>query len=95
VKNSDLLVPLFIGVAILRSRLWDIDIIIRKTLVYSILTGRLAIVYFGSVVLFQQLFHAEGQSQIVTVISTLATAALFASLRETERKGRYDSESRG
>jgi hypothetical protein len=79
-----LLIPISIGVAILRSRLWNIDIIIRRTLVYGWLTGLLVLIYFGSVVLWQtifRLFTGRAQSEVVTVISTLVIAALFSPLR--------------
>jgi hypothetical protein len=85
-KVSDVLlnvVPLFLTLAILRSRLWDIDIIIRKTATYSVLTGLLALVYFGSVLVLQAVFSTLGgqRSEGVIVISTLAIAALFLPLR--------------
>ena len=79
-----LLIPLSIGIAILRYRLWDIDLIIRRTLVYSVLSSALALTYFASVVLLQAAFRVltgQGQNQLVTVASTLAIAALFAPLR--------------
>jgi hypothetical protein len=76
--------PLGIGLAILRHRLWDIDVIIRKTLVYSVLTGLLALTYLGSVLLLQSVFGGltgDRQTPLVTVLSTLAIAALFGPLR--------------
>ncbi len=78
---TSLLIPLSIGIAILRCRLWDIDILIRRTPVYSLLTA--ALVYFGSVVILQAAFRmlTAGTSQLAVAGSTLAIAALFAPLR--------------
>ena len=83
VLGSLLLVPLSIGVAILGYRLWDIDIIINRALVYSAVTTMLGLVFFGGVTLLQGIFRAlTGQgSQLAIVASTLAIAALFEPLR--------------
>jgi len=77
-------IPLSIGIAILRYRLWDIDLLIRRTLVYALLTGLLALAYFGSVLVLENIFSAltgQQQSTLVTVLSTLVIAALFVLLR--------------
>ena len=76
-------VPIAAGVAILKHRLYDIDIIINRTLVYGTLTASLVLVYVGGIVVLQTLFRAlTGQeSQLAVVVSTLAIAALFDPLR--------------
>jgi hypothetical protein len=87
---SMLLIPLSIGAAMLRSRLWAIDFIINRALVYSVLTVTLALIYFVSVVLLQVLFRSvvgQGQPATVIVISTLAIAALFTPLRRRVQIG--------
>ena len=75
--------PIAAGIAILRYRLYDIDFVINRTLVYGTLTAALALVYVASIVLFQGLFRAltGGTSQLAVVASTLAIAALFVPLR--------------
>jgi hypothetical protein len=80
---SFLLVPLSISVAVLRSHLFDIDLIINRTLVYGLLTAMLALVYFGSIVLLQRLFVGltGEQSTLAVVACTLVIAALFNPLR--------------
>jgi hypothetical protein len=78
-----LLIPLSIGMAILRSRLYEIDLLINRTLVYGALTAMLVGVYVGSVVSLQYAFRAltGGESQLAVVASTLTIAALFNPLR--------------
>ena len=75
--------PVGVGIAILKYRLYDIDLLINRTLVYGALTGILALVYLGGVVALQALFrYLTGQgSQLAIVASTLAIAALFGPLR--------------
>jgi hypothetical protein len=78
-----LTVPVTIGVAMLRYRLYDIDLIINRTIVYGLLTASLVLLYVGSVVGLQYAFgvFAGGSSQLAVVASTLLIAALFSPLR--------------
>ncbi|HVD34438.1 MAG TPA: hypothetical protein VNB93_01755 [Rubrobacter sp.] len=78
-------VPVAIGFAVLRYRLYDIDIIINRTLVYGSLTAMLVAIYFSGVATTQLLYRTltgqEQQPQFAVVVSTLAIAALFNPLR--------------
>ena len=78
-------IPLAVGIAILKYRLYDIDIIINRTLVYGSLTATLLAVYFGGVATIQAVFRfltgQEQQPQLAVVVSTLAIAALFNPVR--------------
>jgi hypothetical protein len=80
---SFLLVPLSISVAVLRSHLFDIDVLINRTLVYGSLTAMLIGLYFGGIVVLQRLFVAltGEKSTRAVVASTLVIAALFNPLR--------------
>jgi hypothetical protein len=86
VAGSDafmLLIPLSIGVAVLRSRLFDIDVVINRALVYGSLTATLVALYVGGIVVLQRVFVAltGEQSTLAVVASTLAIPALFNPLR--------------
>jgi hypothetical protein len=78
-------IPIATGIAILRYRLYDIDVVINRTLVYVVLTATLAAVYFGGVATVQAIFRAltgqQEQPQLAIVVSTLVIAALFNPLR--------------
>jgi len=78
-------IPIAIGIAILRYRLYEIDLLINRTLVYGSLTVMLALVYSGGVATTQAVFRTltgqEQQPQLAVVVSTLAIAALFSPLR--------------
>jgi hypothetical protein len=78
-------IPVAVGIAILKYRLYNIDVIINRTLVYGSLTLMLALVYFGGVTATQAVFTVltgqEEQPQLAIVVSTLVIAALFTPLR--------------
>src|SRR5438132_14306741 len=77
------LYPFCLGIAILRYRLWDIDIIINRTLVYGSLTALLILVYVGLIIALQALLRGmfNQNNDVAIVVSTLSIAALFQTLR--------------
>jgi hypothetical protein len=79
-------VPIAVGFAVLRYRLYDIDLLVNRTLVYGTLTAALALIYLGGVATIQAIFRAlagqHDQPQLAVVVSTLAIAALFNPLRK-------------
>lgn len=79
-----LLAPLSLGLACLRYRLWDIDLVINRGMILSVITTVLAAIYFASGLALQGLFQAltgQGQSEIATAVSTLAIGAAFQPVR--------------
>jgi hypothetical protein len=97
-----LIIPLSVGVAVLRYRLYDIDLIIRRTIQYGLITLLLGSIYYGMIIVLEQLFRSlTGQdSPLTIVISTLVIATLFNPIRkriqlEIDRRfyrSRYDAE---
>jgi hypothetical protein len=74
--------PIAAGLAIFRYRLYDLDLVLKRTLVYGVLSASLAGIYFGIVVALQQVFSSfAGGSDLAIAISTLAVAALFRPVR--------------
>jgi len=81
---GNIVIGSFLAIAITRYRLFEIDVLIRRTLQYTLLSGLLGLIYSGSVIIFQSLagvLTGEGNSPLVTVLITLGIAALFNPLR--------------
>ena len=75
-------VPVAIGIAVLRYRLYDIDVLIRRTLVYGATTGAIALAFFGGIVVLQAVLRpVTSGSELAVAISTLVSFALFQPLR--------------
>ncbi|MFN2390313.1 MAG: hypothetical protein ABR575_12020 [Actinomycetota bacterium] len=79
---ASLAIPISFGLAILRYRLYDIDIIVNRTLVYGLLTAALALSYVGAVFSVQAVLPAARGSNLAIAVSTLGVAALFRPLRD-------------
>ncbi len=75
--------PITLGLAVVRHHLYDIDVIIRRTLIYSVLTALLSLIYVGSIVVLQTVLRplVGAETELATVASTLAIFALFQPLR--------------
>jgi hypothetical protein len=93
--------PISVGIAILRYRLYELDVIIRRTLVYGGLSALLAGLYFAIVLALQQVFSSfAGGSDLAVAVSTLAVAALFGPARRRVQQAvdrrfyrrRYDAQ---
>src|SRR6267154_6867363 len=76
-------IPISAGIAMLRYRLYDIDVLINRTLVYGSLTALLALLYFGLIVALQSLFQGmfKQNNAVAIVVSTFVIYALFQPLR--------------
>jgi tRNA A-37 threonylcarbamoyl transferase component Bud32 len=88
-RGAELFIPLTIGFSILRYRLWDIDFIVNRSLVYGTLTGMLGIIFLGVIFLLQAVFQAltgGGQSTLAAIVATLCVAAIFTPTRNRLRR---------